>query len=85
MKSQPCAPVFDHQYASLPPKGNLSDHTYSVNPCAALPASDSSASLESDPNGWLNSTIEVCEVVKMVKLLKNGRTMGCDNLPNEAI
>ena len=69
--------------SSLP--GCLPDHTYSRNPSPCLPKHDSSATVESDPTGWLNSSFKAKDVKKIIKTLKNGKAKGWDLIPNEAL
>ena len=65
--------------------GCMPDHTYSTNPSPALPKFDSSATVDADPTGWLNGEFVPTEVMKMLKLLKNNKAKGWDNIPNEAL
>ena len=78
----------DHAYSRKPQDslpGCLPDHTYSRNPSPCLPKQNSSASVESDPTGWLNSSFLTKEVKKMIQSLKNGKAKGWDLIPNEAL
>lgn len=76
----------DHSYASGPVPVTAiptTDHPYSASPSPTLPVSDGSASLQTDPHGWLNEQFTVKEVMKSIKKLKNGKARGVDGIPNE--
>ena len=76
----------DHSYASGPVPVTAiptTDHPYSASPSPTLPVSDGSASLQTDPHGWLNVQFTIKEVMKSIKKLKNGKARGVDGIPNE--
>ena len=61
------------------------DHGYSVDPSPSLLSIDSSGTLERDPSKWLNKKFTAKEVKMVLKMLKNGKAYGWDQIPNEAL
>ena len=76
--------TYTRRHSGIVP-GCMPDHTYSTNPSPALPKFDSSATVDADPTGWLNGDFVPTEIMKMLKLLKNNKAKGWDNIPNEAL
>ena len=86
---QCCAPA-DHSYSSssqpgIPASDRSSEHSYSASPSPRLTKSDDSASIGTDPGGWLDKVFTLEDVERSVKSLKNGKARGLDGVPNEFI
>lgn len=76
----------DHSYASATQRvDDGGDHCYGRSSSPSLPVGDDSASIRTDPQGWLDKKFSVDEVVKNVQKLKNSKAKGFDNIPNEFI
>ena len=78
----------DHAYASSSRPASAtsdasSDHPYSSSASPHLPDSDGSASVRTDPVGWMDRAFTLEETMRNVKKLKNGKAVGVDNIPNE--
>ena len=84
----------DHDYCKVGgPPGTVkvpapppsAEHGYAKNPCPSLVSMDESGSVDTDPTGYCEAEIKEEEVVAAVKLIKPGKAVGWDTIPNEAI
>ena len=61
------------------------EHTYAKNPSPKLVSRDQSKELDSDPIGYCEKEFKQEEIEAAVKSLKQGKAVGWDSIPNEAI
>ena len=62
---------------------HVHEHSYNVSMQPTLRKVNSSGELEEDPSGWLDQKYSVKEVKRALKLLKGGKAVGVDAIPNE--
>ena len=84
----------DHDYCKgggfpgtkkIPAPPPSAEHEYAKNPSPKLVSVDDSGMLDNDPRGYCDKEISEEEVGAAVKLLKPGKAVGWDTIPNEAI